>query len=133
MGSTFFSLHYHLVSRPKNDDPSLSQNGNHVFILTGVPEIVGGVEDHVHVLASLRPVHCIADVLRDLKKESSTWAKENFDRRFTWAFTVSPRATDSVRRYIATQQAHHRKRSFVDELRELLNAAGIEFDERYLL
>jgi len=83
-----------------------------------------------------RPVHCIADVLRDLKKESSTWAKENFDRSFAWqegyaAFTVSPTATDSVRRYIATQEAHHRKYSFVDELRELLNAAGIEFDEKY--
>jgi len=83
-----------------------------------------------------RPAHCIADVLRDLKKESSTWAKENFNRRFTWqegyaAFTVSPTATDSVRRYIATQEAHHRKHSFVDELRELPNAAGIEFDEKY--
>jgi len=82
-------------------------------------------------------VHCIADVLRDLKKESSTWAKENFARRFTWqegyaAFTVSPTATHSVRRYIATQDAHHRKHSFVDELRELLNGAGIEFDEKYL-
>ena len=41
--------------------------------------------------------------------------------------------TDSVRRYIATQDAHHRKHSFVHELRELLNAAGIEFDEKYLL
>jgi hypothetical protein len=49
------------------------------------------------------------------------------------AFTVSPTATDSVRRYIATQDEHHRKHSFVDELRELLNAAGIEFDEKYLL
>jgi len=83
-------------------------------------------------------VHCIADVLRDLKKESSTWAKENFDRRFTWqegyaVFTVSPTATDSVRRYIAMQETHHHKHSFVDELRELLNAAGIEYDEKYLL
>jgi putative transposase len=85
-----------------------------------------------------RPVPCIADVLRDLKKESSTWAKENFGRSFTWqegyaAFTVSPTATDSVGRYIATQQTHHRKHSFVDELRELLNAAGIKFDEKYPL
>ena len=47
------------------------------------------------------------------------------------AFTVSTTATDSVRRYIATQEAHHRKHSLVDELRELLNAAGIEFDEKY--
>ncbi|HBB97096.1 MAG TPA: transposase [Blastocatellia bacterium] len=84
-----------------------------------------------------RPVHCIADVLRDLKKESSTWAKENFNRRFAWqegyaAFAVSPTTTASVRRYIATQEAHHRKHSFVDELRELLNAARIEFDEKRL-
>jgi hypothetical protein len=47
---------------------------------------------------------------------------------------VSPTATDSVRRYMATQDAHHRrKHSFVHELREFLNAAGIEFDEKYLL
>jgi hypothetical protein len=46
---------------------------------------------------------------------------------------VATAATDSVRRYIATQEAHHRKHSFIDELRELLNAAGIEFDEKYLL
>src|SRR6185369_5051966 len=104
--------------------------------MNGVPEIVGGVEDHVHILASLRPV--IADLLRDLRKESSTWTKENFERRFTWqegyaAFTVSHTATDSVRRYIATQESHHPKHSFVIELRELLNAAGIEFDGKYLL
>jgi putative transposase len=66
------------------------------------------------------------------------WAKRNFDRRFTWqegyaAFTVSPTATGSVRRYIATQETHHRKHSFVHELRHLLNAAGIAFDEKYLL
>jgi len=89
-----------------------------------VAEIVVGVEDHVHILASL--------------SESSSWAKDNFNRRFTWqegyaAFTVSPTATDSVRRYIANQEEHHRKQSFVDELRELLNAEGIEFDEKYLL
>ena len=74
-----------------------------------MPEIIGGVEDHIHLLASLRPVHCVADVLRDLKKDSSTWVKENFDGRFAWqegyaAFTVSPTATDPVRLYIATQE-----------------------------
>jgi hypothetical protein len=83
-------------------------------------------------------VHRIADVMRDLKKESSKWAKENFDRRFEWqegyaAFTVSPSATNSVRNYIATQEAHHAKYSFVDELKDLLAKAGIEYNEKYLL
>ena len=106
--------------------------------MNAVAEIVGGVADHVHLLVSLRPVHRIADVMRDLKKESSKWAKENFDRRFEWqegyaAFTVSPSATGSVRNYIANQEAHHAKYSFIDELKDLLAKAGIEYDERYLL
>ena len=106
--------------------------------MEGVPEIVGGIEDHVHLLVSLRPVHCLADVLRDLKKDSTNWVKESFDRRFSWqegysAFTVSPSATESVREYIANQEAHHGKDSFVNELRELLGEAGIDYDEKYLL
>ena len=106
--------------------------------MNGVAEIIGGVEDHVHLLASLRPVHCIADVLRDLKKDSSSWMKEYFDCRFAWqegyaAFTVSPSATNSVRNYIANQEEHHRKSPFVDELKELLARAGVEYDEKYLL
>jgi len=106
--------------------------------MNGVAEIVGGVADHVHILASLRPVHRISDVLRDMKKDSSTWAKDNFDRSFLWqegyaAFTVSPSATEAVKKYIANQEEHHAKYSFVDELKEMLAKAGIEYDEKYLL
>jgi len=106
--------------------------------MNGVAEIVGGVADHVHLLGSLRLVHCIADVMREMKKDSSTWAKDNFDREFAWqegyaAFTVSPSATGFVRSYIANQEAHHAKLSFVDELKELLEKAGIAYEEKYLL
>lgn len=106
--------------------------------MNGVAEIVGGVADHVHLLVSLRPVHCIADVLRDMKKDSSSWVKENFEPRFAWqegyaAFTVGPSATGLVRNYIAKQEEHHRKQSFVDELEELLARAGVEYEEKYLL
>lgn len=44
--------------------------------MNGVAEIVNGVEDHVHILASLRPIHCVADLMRDLKKDSTNWVKE---------------------------------------------------------
>jgi putative transposase len=106
--------------------------------MNGIAQIVGGVEDHVHLLASLRPVHGLADLMRDLKKDSTNWAKENFDRRFSWqegyaAFTVSPSATDAVRHYIANQEVHHDKHSFVDELKELLGKSGVAYDEKYLL
>jgi REP element-mobilizing transposase RayT len=147
MGSTFFSLHYHIVFTTKNRDPFIhaewrprlhSYLGGIVRGMNGVAEIVGGVDDHVHILASLRPVHRIADVLRDMKKDSTNWVKDNFENRFAWqegyaAFTVSPSATESLRSYIGNQEQHHRKQSFVDELRELLKRAGVECDEKYLL
>jgi REP-associated tyrosine transposase len=147
MGSTFFSLHYHVVFSTKHrrlllHDESLARMhsylGGIIRGMNGVAEIVGGVADHVHMLLSLRPVHCLADVMRDLKKESTNWAKAELDRRFSWqegyaAFTVSPTVTEEVRKYIANQEAHHAKRSFVDELKELLRSAGIEYDEKYLL
>jgi REP element-mobilizing transposase RayT len=147
MGSTFFSLHYHIVFSTKERMPFIQPDwrprvhsylGGIIRGMNGVAEIVGGVADHVHLLVSLRPVQRIADVLRDMKKDSSLWVKENFEPRFAWqegyaAFTVSPSATDSVRNYIANQQEHHRKYSFVDELREFLEKAGIEYDEKYLL
>ena len=147
MGSTFFSLHYHFVFSTKDRRPLIgaewrprlhSYLGGIIRGMNGVAEIVGGVDDHVHLLASLRPVHRIADVLRDVKKDSTNWAKENFERRFSWqegyaAFTVSPSATDSVRHYIANQEAHHHKCSFVEELKELLERAGITYEEKYLL
>ena len=147
MGSTFFSLHYHLVFSTKERVPFIkaewrprvhSYLGGIIRGMNGVAEIVGGVADHAHLLVSLRPVHCLADVMRDMKKDSSTWVKENFDQRFSWqegyaAFTISPSATSSVRSYIANQEAHHKKQSFVDELKELLERAGVEYDEKYLL
>ncbi len=147
MGSTFFSLHYHIVFSTKNRDPFIhvewrprlhSYLGGIIRGMNGVAEIVGGVDDHVHILASLRPVHRLADVMRDMKKDSTNWVKEYFDDRFLWqegyaAFTGSPSATESVRSYIANQEQHHKKQSFVEELKDLLERAGVEYDEKYLL
>jgi len=64
--------------------------------------------------------------------------KGTFDSRFAWqegyaAFTVSPSAIESVKNYIANQEEHYRKVSFVDELRELLAGAGVDYEEKYLL
>ena len=89
-------------------------------------------------MMSLRPVHCLANVMRDLKKDSTNWIKDNFEKRFGWqegyaAFTVSPSAIDTVRHYIANQEAHHAKHSFVDELKDLLGRAGVSYEEKYLL
>ncbi len=106
--------------------------------LDGIPEIVGGVEDHVHLLVGLRATHCLADFMQELKKASSVWSAENHEPEFKWqdgyaAFAVSATHCDMLRNYIATQEAHHKKIGFVDELKQLLEKNGVKCDPRYLL
>ena len=146
MGSTFFSLHYHIVFSTKERRSFIRADwrdrlhaylGGIVRNQGGVAEAVGGVEDHVHLLASLRTTHCLADFMRDLKKDSSNWAAENFDRDFAWqegyaVFSVSATHVEPVRQYIAGQEEHHRKANFLDELKTLLEKNGVAYDPKYL-
>ncbi|HEY5910632.1 MAG TPA: IS200/IS605 family transposase [Verrucomicrobiae bacterium] len=146
MGSTFYSLHYHIVFSTKSRRPLLRSAwraqaheylGGTVRGLGGVAEPVGGGEDHVHLLASLRTTHNPADLTRELKKASSVWIAENWERGFAWqegyaVFSVSGTHVGAVRRYVAGQEAHHAKLSFVDELKRLLERNGVAYDPQYL-
>jgi hypothetical protein len=75
--------------------------------------------------------------MRELKKNSSSWAKER-EQSFGWqdgyaAFTVSASQIDVVRHYIANQEEHHRELSYHDELTRLLEKHSIAYDPRYLV
>jgi putative transposase len=101
--------------------------------------LVGGVADHVHVLCCLGRTISIADLVRELKRESSPWIKTKSAELsdFYWqsgygAFSVSPGHVATLKEYIANQEEHHRKESFQDEYRRLLTKYGIEWDERYV-
>lgn len=101
-----------------------------------LPLIVGGVEDHVHILASLSRTVTQADWIKELKQASSAWMKSKVPE-FAWqsgygVFSVGQRQIETVRAYIANQEEHHRKGGFQDEYRALLEAHGLEWDERYL-
>ncbi|MDB6137211.1 MAG: transposase [Verrucomicrobiaceae bacterium] len=147
MPSTHACLLYHLVFSTKNRQLMLSKEwrarlheylGGMVRGLDGVSLGVGGVADHVHLLVLLKPVHCLADFMRDLKKGSSAWVAEvAHEPSFRWqegyaAFTVSASAKQTVRDYISSQEEHHRHKSFREELLEFLQKSGVDFDERYL-
>ena len=106
--------------------------------LGGVAQSIGGDADHVHLLASLKPRHCVAEVLQTLKANSSGWVhKEMGIPTFDWqngygAFTVGKSQLGAVQKYIEKQKERHRRKTFQEEYRELLQEFGIEFDERYL-
>jgi len=98
---------------------------------------INGVEDHGHVLTRLGPNMAFAEFMRELKAGSSRWVRQRFDPKFSWqrrygAFTVSESASDTVRKYIRNQKAHHKKQRFEDEYVGLLTRHRIEFDPRYL-
>ena len=105
--------------------------------LAGVPLAIGGVEDHVHLLVGLKASHRLDYFLRDLKADSSEWVHREIRRVFAWqkgyaAFSVSPSEVESVKRYVLNQEAHHKRKSFQEELVGLLQKSGIGYDEKYL-
>jgi REP element-mobilizing transposase RayT len=100
---------------------------------------VGGTADHVHILCRLGRTISVADLVKELKRESSKWlkTKEPDLGDFYWqngygAFSVSPSHVEALRRYIATQEEHHGTETFQDEFRRLLTKYGLEWDERYV-
>ena len=100
---------------------------------------VGGVEDHVHLLFGLSRTRTVAEVVETLKTSSSKWikAKSLEFADFHWqsgygAFSVSQSDADTVVTYIRNQARHHRKMTFQDEYRRLLERYQIAFDERYV-
>jgi REP element-mobilizing transposase RayT len=114
--------------------------GGTVRGIGGTPIQIGGVEDHVHLLVTLRQDAALSDVMRDIKAGSSGWVHDTFPelRDFWWqggygAFTVSHSNLDRVKAYVANQKEHHKKMSFRDELRRLLEKHGVAFKEEYLL
>ncbi len=145
--STYYKLHYHIVFGPRDKRAVLSSDirprlwsymAGTVSGLGGVPRIIGGWIDHVHLLIDLKPSPSIADIVREAKKASTPWMREVLVMKdFSWqdgyaAFTTGHRELDIVHRYVERQEVHHRVKTYQEELTELLREAGVDFDPKYL-
>jgi len=100
---------------------------------------IGGVSDHLHILFSLHPTVALSALVKDIKIASSVYIKtERLFPGFTsWqigygAFTYSMERKEQLIRYIQNQRVHHGEISFEQELRCLLEAEGVHYEERYL-
>jgi putative transposase len=148
MPKSYTNLLYHIVFSTHNRRPIITTErrprlydyvGGIIRELGGISLAIGGIEDHMHLLAKLRPDKALSNLLRDLKANSTGWMRDVFPdaRDFYWqkgygAFTVSMSQVPAVTAYIATQEQHHRKHSFRDEFIGLLQVNQIEFDEKFL-
>lgn len=101
--------------------------------------IVGGAADHVHILCRLSKNSGISGLLRELKRDSSKWIKDENPTLgdFYWqngygAFSVSPSHVEALTEYIRNQDEHHRQETFQGEFRRLCKKYGVAIDERYV-
>ena len=147
MPSTHLSLHYHIVFSTKDRAPIIGaawRERLHAYLggvvrnVEAVPESIGGVADHVHLLIGLRATTCLADVVRDVKAVSSRWVHEEIGERvFAWqegygAFSLGISGVKNTVEYINGQTQHHRTKTFEEEFSAFLNRHGIEYDPRYV-
>ncbi len=146
MPRTYTNLLFHIVFSTKERFPFITNEyrrrlyeyiGGTIRGLGGICIEIGGVADHIHMIVRLRPNYDVSKFLQDLKPSVTRWARDNIHPKFEWqdgfgAFTIGESQVPGVRRYIQNQEEHHRKKLFDEEFKDLLEQAGIEFDERFL-
>ncbi|MEZ5035389.1 MAG: IS200/IS605 family transposase [Chitinophagaceae bacterium] len=148
MPGTFSQLYIQIVFAVKGRENLISKNWSTVLhkyiagIINGKnqkPIIVNGLPDHIHVFVGLRPAMAIADLVRDIKNNSSNFINERkfVKGKFSWqegygAFSYSHEQINKVYQYILNQELHHQKLSFQEEYLTLLKEFDIAFEEKYL-
>ena len=148
MPQSLSQLYAHLIFSTKDRFPFIKvdiRHRVHGYLATTLRDmgspfvVVGGVEDHVHILFDMGRIHAAKDFVEHVKRESSKFIKTlrpNLDK-FFWQrgygiFSVSPTHRESVVLYIKSQEEHHRHKTFQEEYRHFLKRYGITFDEQYV-
>jgi REP element-mobilizing transposase RayT len=98
---------------------------------------IGGMPDHIHIFFGLKPAEAISDLVREVKKASNDYIKdEGFSPfKFDWqagygAFSYSRSHMDSVCKYILSQKEHHKKRTFEEEFFKILHDFQVEINNK---
>lgn len=148
MRKSFTKLYIHSVWSTKNREKILNTNVRnkifeHIKENCLKKEItlleINGYTDHVHIFIDLNPAMSLAEAINLIKGESSHWINENkiIPGKFSWqkrysAFSVSNSIKSKVLNYIKNQENHHKKMSYLDEVKKFYKEFGIEFDNKFL-
>ena len=146
--STYTRILYQIVFHTKAWEPTLDKaNREKLFsYIAGVLQkkkcfvtIVGGYEDHVHIITHVHPNIAVSQLMKDIKLSANNFIKAEklFPRFCGWgegfgAFTYSLDALESLKNYVLDQENHHRVESSKNEYKRQLTEFGIKFDEKYI-
>jgi REP element-mobilizing transposase RayT len=100
---------------------------------------INGMSDHIHILIGLKPAMALADLVRDIKADSSEFinGKRWIRGRFSWkegygTFSYGHSQLSTIIRYIQNQEQHHRRRTFKEEYLTWLKKFEVPFAEKYI-
>lgn len=148
MSGTFTQIYIQVVFAVKHRESLIQpqwENNLHKYI-TGIVQrkeqkmlAINGVSDHIHFLIGMKPNCNLSDLVREIKKSSNEYIKEQrfSPFPFKWqegfgAFSYSQSNFGNVIEYIHKQKEHHRKQSFKDEYTSLLQRFEIDYKDEYL-
>lgn len=146
MGHTFSNLIVHIVFSGKERKNMLYKDMRTSLFsyMCGIAKNIdchivriGSIEDHVHILIKIPPNLSISDAVMKLKANSSKWIHETYPDMFDFSwqtgfscFSVSESVKEDIIRYIDSQQEHHRRFSFVDEVKMFHDKNNIDTQGR---
>lgn len=148
MPNTYTQLHIHIVFAVKFRAAMIqppwevelhkyitaivTNNGHKLLCINSVP-------DHLHMFVGLNPNQSISTMMSFVKGDSSEFInnKQFTKRKFNWqagygAFSNSHSQIDSIVKYIKNQKVHHRKQTFKEEYVNMLQKAGVAYDDKYI-
>ncbi|HEX8188798.1 MAG TPA: IS200/IS605 family transposase [Pyrinomonadaceae bacterium] len=148
MPQSLSSILIHLVFSTKNRESYITPEIEpelHAYLAAVFREchspalIINGTANHLHMLFTLSRTITVAELVEEVKKRSSKWAKTTggAHRTFRWqagygAFSVSQSNVAAVKKYIAEQKEHHRRKTFEEEYRSFLEKYDVAYDEHYV-
>lgn len=148
MMSTYSQIYIQIVFAVKNRDALLHSSWEERLYqyITGIVQnkgqkmiAINGTQNHIHFFIGINPSCCLSDLVREVKKSSNEFIKENkFCKfKFNWqegygAFSYSHSQIDAVTKYVLNQKEHHRKKTFREEYLDFLKKYNVEYNEKYL-
>ena len=137
-------VYLHMVFSTKNREPFLNSSELRKIVFQHVKQnatekgiwldCINGFQEHAHCLISLGKEQTISKVAQLIKGESSFWINQNklTTDKFIWqddywAVGVSEKHLEGVRKYIHSQEEHHSKKSFNEEINMFMEKYGWTF------
>lgn len=148
MPGTFSQIYIQVVFAVQNRDALIHSSWEDKLYkyLTGIVQnkgqkmlAINGMPNHIHFFIGMKPSCCLSDLVREVKKSSNDFIKENkFTKfKFNWqegygAFSYSHSHIDNVVKYVMNQKEHHKKKTFREEYLDFLQKFNVPYEEKYL-